>query len=197
VQGLNGLEFMTFTANAEGTTYTGNARNSDVFEAAFLAGGVGALGLPSSNFALSDGLGAAAYVVGPFGTPDTSGTFTLDYRMIRLSDSSVSRPSELYVSGVESVERSRAALEVISDEIEALASQRGKLGSSESRLKVALNLSFVAKENSAAAEGRIRDADIAAESARLVRLQILQQIGATVLQNAAGQPQLALRLLQG
>jgi flagellin len=197
VQGANGLEFMTFTANAEGTAYTGNARNFGVFEAAWQVGGGGTPVLPSTNFTLSDGLGAAGYVLDLIGTPDTSGTFTLDYRMIRLSDSSASRPSGLYVSGVESVERSRAALEVISDEIEALAAQRGKLGASESRLKVALNLSFVARENSAAAEGRIRDADIAAESARLVRLQILQQIGATVLQTAASQPQLALRLLQG
>lgn len=196
VLGESGLEFLSFTANAEGTAYTGNARNNGVFEAAWQAGGGETPVLPSTNFTLSDGLGAAAYLVSP-GTPDTSGTFTLDYRMIRLSDSSASRPSGLYVSGVESVERSRAALEVISDEIEALAAQRGKLGASESRLKVALNLSFVARENSAAAEGRIRDADIAAESARLVRLQILQQIGATVLQTAASQPQLALRLLQG
>jgi flagellin len=195
VAGASGLEFLTFTANAEGSTYTGNAQNDLIFGAAFAAGGSGPLSAPISNITLSDGLGAANFLAGL--GPDTSGTFTLDYRMIRLSDSSSSRPTELYLSGVESVERSRAALEVIGDEIAALASQRGKLGASESRLKVAFDLAFVAKENSAAAEGRIRDADIATESARLVRLQILQQIGATVLQQAASQPQLALRLLQG
>jgi flagellin len=196
VQGESAIEFMTFTADAAGTTFTGNARSAAVFNAAYLAGGGDSPVLSNSNITLSDGLGAARFIVNNL-SPDTSSTFILDSRMIRLSDSSSSRPAELYLSGVESSERSRAALEVIGDEIEALASQRGKLGASESRLKVAFDLAFVAKENSAAAEGRIRDADIATESARLVRLQILQQIGATVLQQAASQPQLALRLLQG
>ena len=65
------------------------------------------------------------------------------------------------------------------------------------RLAVALSTLAVARENFAAAESRIMDADIAEESSLLVRTQILQQAGAAVLGQANLQPSLALRLLGG
>jgi flagellin len=46
-----------------------------------------------------------------------------------------------------------------------------------------------------AAESRIRDVDVAAESAELTRLSILQQAGASVLAQANQAPALALSLL--
>ena len=51
------------------------------------------------------------------------------------------------------------------------------------------------KENLAAAESRIRDVDIAAETADLTRNTILQQAAVSVLSQANVQPQLALSLL--
>jgi flagellin len=53
----------------------------------------------------------------------------------------------------------------------------------------------VARENFLAAESRIRDVDVAAESAELTRLSILQQAGASVLAQANQAPALALSLL--
>lgn len=91
---------------------------------------------------------------------------------------------------------SRAALDAIKGAIGSLASQRGGLGSAESRLQVSINNLSIARENYAAAESRIRDADIAAEAAELTRLNILQQAGASVLAQANQQPQLALSLLR-
>jgi flagellin len=61
---------------------------------------------------------------------------------------------------------------------------------------VTLSLAAVARENSASAEGRIRDADIASESANLIRKQISQQAAVNVLAQANQQPALALQLLR-
>ena len=90
---------------------------------------------------------------------------------------------------------SRNALDAVNRAIGSLAATRGILGATESRLNVAINNLQVAKENFSAAESRIRDADIASESAELTRLNILQQAGAAVLAQANQQPSLALTLL--
>ena len=90
---------------------------------------------------------------------------------------------------------SRLALDAINAAIQSLASTRGILGATESRLQVAINNLSVARENFASAESRIRDVDVAAEAAELTRLNILQQAGAAVLAQANQQPALALSLL--
>ncbi|RME58826.1 MAG: flagellin FliC [Candidatus Dadabacteria bacterium] len=90
----------------------------------------------------------------------------------------------------------RLALDAVNNAIQTLASNRGVLGATESRLRVAINNLSVARENFAAAESRIRDADIAFEAAELTRLTILQQAGAAVLAQANQQPSLALNLLR-
>jgi flagellin len=90
---------------------------------------------------------------------------------------------------------SRAALDAISGAIGSLANNRGTLGATESRLRVAINNLTVARENFAAAETRIRDVDVASEAAELTRLGILQQAAASVLAQANQQPALALSLL--
>jgi flagellin len=90
----------------------------------------------------------------------------------------------------------RLAVDGINGAIGSLAVQRGNLGAVESRLSVAINNLSVARENFAGAESRIRDVDVASESAELTRLNILQQAGASVLAQANQQPQLALSLLR-
>ena len=80
--------------------------------------------------------------------------------------------------------------------LENLAKQRGTIGASQSRVNIAINNLQTAKENFAAAESRIRDADVASEAANLVRTQILQQAAASMLSQANQAPQLALQLLR-
>jgi flagellin-like hook-associated protein FlgL len=80
--------------------------------------------------------------------------------------------------------------------LENLSKQRGTIGASQSRVNIAISNLQSAKENFATAESRIRDADIAAEAANLVRTQILQQAATAVLAQANQGPALALRLLQ-
>ena len=55
----------------------------------------------------------------------------------------------------------------------------------------------VSSENLSAAESRIRDVDVASESAMLTKNTILQQAAISVLAQANVQPQAALALLQG
>ncbi len=89
----------------------------------------------------------------------------------------------------------RQALPVFKQKLSQLAAQRGEIGAYQARIGVAVNNLQAASENFASAESQIRDADVAEESARLVKNQILQQTGAAVLAQANQQPALVLGLL--
>jgi flagellin len=90
----------------------------------------------------------------------------------------------------------QSALGFLTSAIATIAQSRGQLGAFESRLLTAISSLQVASENFSAAQSRIRDTDVAAETANLARGQVLQQAGVAVLAQANQQPQLALRLLQ-
>jgi flagellin len=90
----------------------------------------------------------------------------------------------------------QSALGLLTSAIANVAQTRGTLGAVESRLLQAVANLRIARENFAAAEGRIRDADVAAETANLTRGSILQQAGVAVLAQANQQPALALQLLR-
>jgi flagellin len=53
------------------------------------------------------------------------------------------------------------------------------------------------RSNMSAANSRIRDVDVAEESAALARTQVLQQAAVSVLSQANQAPQLAMSLLRG
>ena len=91
---------------------------------------------------------------------------------------------------------SRSALDVARQRIEELAKIKGQLGSVQSRLSSALSLAQVSRENTAAAESRIRDVDIAEETSALVANQVRQQLASAVLRQVNLQPKLLLSLLQ-
>ncbi len=101
------------------------------------------------------------------------------------------------ISGVavSSQDSAQSSLALITSAIETIAQRRGTLGAIESRLNTAIANLRVARENFAAAEARIRDTDVAEETANLTRATILQQAGVAVLAQANQQPQLALQLL--
>ncbi len=77
-----------------------------------------------------------------------------------------------------------------------ISMQRGVIGAFQSRLNVASSLLSNSSEQFAAAESRIRDVDVASESAELVRKSIMQSAAASVLAQANQQPALALTLLK-
>ena len=90
----------------------------------------------------------------------------------------------------------RLALDSVYSAIYSVGASRGVLGGVESRLSTAIINLGVARENQLAAESRIRDVDIAEESAVLTRLNILQQAGTAVLAQGNQLPALALQLLR-
>lgn len=91
---------------------------------------------------------------------------------------------------------SRLALDAVYAAIYSVGAARGALGGIESRLSTAITNLGVARENYQGADSRIRDIDVAEESASLTRYNILQQAGTSVLAQANQLPSLALQLLR-
>ena len=99
------------------------------------------------------------------------------------------------VLGVTSVLAASTALTAIDDAINSVSRVRGKFGAMQNRLESTIRNLAVQSENLAAAESRIRDVDVAYETAQIAKNQILQQAAISILAQANAQPQLALRLL--
>ena len=91
---------------------------------------------------------------------------------------------------------SQAALGTIDVAIDALSTRRASLGTAQNRLQVTIANLASARENVTAANGRIRDVDVANESAEMTKNNILMQVGVSVLAQANQAPQIALSLLK-
>ncbi len=79
---------------------------------------------------------------------------------------------------------------------DSISKTRSGMGASIARIGVALGALAATKENYEAAASRIRDVDVARESADFVRLTFLQQSGVAILAQANLAPRLALDLTQ-
>ena len=89
-----------------------------------------------------------------------------------------------------------AAIALVDTALTTVNTERGTLGAVQSRIESAIRSLESTRENTAAARGRIIDADFASETANLTRTQILQQAGVAMLSQANSSPQIALSLLQ-
>lgn len=78
-----------------------------------------------------------------------------------------------------------------------IADRLSNVGALTNRLSSAVSNNQVVSENLYAANSRLRDADIAAESSNLIKNQILQQSTFSVLFQANSAPKSALKLLSG
>lgn len=90
---------------------------------------------------------------------------------------------------------SRSHLAAIDAAIVSVSGFRSTLGASANRLESVLNTVAQAAESVAAANSRIRDVDVASETAEMSKAQILVQAGVSVLAQANQAPQVALKLL--
>ena len=88
-----------------------------------------------------------------------------------------------------------AALAALDTAQDTVNNFRGTMGAFQNRLQSTLASIQNSTENLSAAESRIRDVDVAFETADLTRNTILQQAATSVLAQANLQPQLALSLL--
>ncbi len=90
-----------------------------------------------------------------------------------------------------------AAMDEVTAAVETVSSARSSFGAIQNRLEVSIRNINNQKENLSAANSRIRDVDVAAETSRMTSNQILQQAGVSILSQANMTTGLALSLLQG
>ncbi|MFK7871680.1 MAG: flagellin [Oligoflexales bacterium] len=91
---------------------------------------------------------------------------------------------------------SQRSLELIGRAVDEVASIRGELGALENRLTSTVKNIAISVENLSAARSRIKDVDVADETASLTKHSILMQAGVSVLAQANNVPRMALSLLQ-
>jgi len=95
----------------------------------------------------------------------------------------------------ESGGNARAYLATIDAALNTMFERRSTIGAFQNRMDSIISNIEITKENLSASESRIRDLDIASETAKLTKNQILQQASVSILAQAMQAPQLALKLL--
>ena len=115
-----------------------------------------------------------------------------DMHATALGTGATTRLSALDVS---TITGAQTALDVLDAAITDVSAGRAEIGAVQNRLQVTIANLGTARENLSAANSRIRDVDVASESAELTKNNILMQAGVSVLAQANQQPALALSLL--
>jgi flagellin len=87
------------------------------------------------------------------------------------------------------------AISALDSALQTINTSRGTLGATQNRLEMTMSNLAIMHENMAAANSRIKDVDVAEESAAMSRNQILSQAGTSVLAQANQLPQSALSLI--
>jgi flagellin len=88
-------------------------------------------------------------------------------------------------------------LKVLDNALVRINGVRANLGATQNRLTSTINNLGVSDENLSAANSRIRDVDVASETADLAKNNILIQSGVSVLSQANQAPNVALKLIDG
>jgi flagellin len=99
-------------------------------------------------------------------------------------------------ASIDTAADAQAAVATISSAVTALGSSQSTIGTLQNRLQFAISLAQSQNVNAKAAESRIRDANIAEESANMTRYNILTQSGIAALAQANQQGSSVLALLR-
>ncbi|WPL18575.1 Flagellin 2 [Thiorhodovibrio winogradskyi] len=97
---------------------------------------------------------------------------------------------------ISTVEGATKALEAVDNALSTINSERGNLGAVQNRLTSTISALSITSENLSASRSRIQDADFAAETAQLSKLQVMQQAGVAMLSQANASTQNVLSLLR-
>jgi flagellin len=97
---------------------------------------------------------------------------------------------------VSSQSGANSAITTIDTAISSVDTIRGNLGAVQNRFESTISNLQNVSENLSSARSRILDADIAQETSAMIKNNILQQAGVSILAQANQQPQLALSLLR-
>jgi flagellin len=161
------------------TEYQANLQEIDRISASTKFNGISLLSgaATSKNFQVGIGTAATDLIAVSFGGADSAG---------------------LGVGGdVTSFGNAATAITTLDAGIQTLSTVREGFGSSLNRFAFAVSSLQAQQTNTSAAISRIRDVDIASETANMSRNQVLTQAGAAILKQANQSPQLAMQLLQG
>lgn len=101
----------------------------------------------------------------------------------------------LAAESVSTKEGAQTSLKKLDNALVQINGVRAELGATQNRLSSTINNLAISDENLSAAKSRIRDVDVAAETADLARNNILVQAGTSVLSQANQAPNAALSLL--
>ena len=97
---------------------------------------------------------------------------------------------------VSTADLAQAALTTLDTDIDLVSASRATFGATQNRFEAVISSVQSYSENISAARSRIQDADFAAETANLTRVQIMQQAGIAMLSQANSAPQNVLSLLR-
>jgi flagellin len=100
-------------------------------------------------------------------------------------------------ASLSTVTGARNAIGAFDKAIQQLSSARAKVGATQNRMTITIANLASTQEHLSAANSRIRDVDVASETANMTKSQILSQAGLAVLAQANQLPQSALSLLRG
>jgi flagellin len=98
-------------------------------------------------------------------------------------------------AAIDSVTAAATAMDEIDDAITEVVTARGDFGAIQNRLETSIRNINMTSENLSAANSRIRDVDVAAETSHMTSFQILQQAGVSMLAQANMTTGLAMSLL--
>lgn len=133
-----------------------------------------------------------------FGEKVESGSVAFEIIEVAGEDDSTTNTINATATGGISVldqEKADNAIKTFQDALDAVSTERSKLGAVQNRLEHTIANLGVAAENLTAAESRIRDVDMAQEIMEFTKNQILIQAGTAMLANANVRPQSVLQLL--
>jgi len=128
--------------------------------------------------------------VGMGNTPDQD-RFSIDTQKLAVSLQSLG----LDGMSVADKEGARTSLDKIDGAIKTLVGNRAEIGAMQNRLQSSINSLNTYSENLSASNSRIRDTDIAAESAEMTKNNILSSAGVSVLSQANQNNMSALKLI--
>lgn len=126
------------------------------------------------------------------------GATTSDRISVTLTDmhaSALGTTTSIGALDISTVTGAQTALAAIDEAIDGISTARSTLGAVQNRLQVTTANLGSARENLSAANSRIRDVDVAEETASMTRNSILMQAGVSVLAQANQLPSMALALL--
>lgn len=137
---------------------------------------------------LDGSAGDMEFHVGAYGSEENVIKFTFD------ADATA---SNLGISGIDITDRggARDSLEAVDEAISKVGSLRASFGAMQSRMESTVSNLDIGYENLSAANSRIRDTDIAKETAEMASASILQNTAVSVLAQANQLPNVALKLV--